>query len=355
MYSLSYLYQAIGNKTYAEMSELTAFNALPVMVTGDWWAHQYVAQPNQGYSKKLDAVPFHNTNEWSQTFGLEPHYPCCTVNHHQGYPKYLANSFVGVDNNGLAHVLLMPANVTAALKHANVTISCETKYPFDGLLQYVISSSGNFDFYVRVPSWYISKHSNIEVGTGKTQALSPDTKTGLHKISLKSGVTEVTYILAAEIRIEARANSTISVYYGSLLYALEIGSKNSSTRPKSFSSNAEFPEDYAPTPSRDWIMTNTSAWSVAIDPSTIKMHKSADPDTSLPNPLWVPGASPVWMSVQACEIDWPLFQGVPGPVPAPHSRKCLSDVSEVKLVPYGTAKLHMAELPTMSLGAKQYN
>ena len=47
MFSLGYLYQALGDRAFADKCELIAYNALPVMVSPDWWAHQYVAQANQ--------------------------------------------------------------------------------------------------------------------------------------------------------------------------------------------------------------------------------------------------------------------------------------------------------------------
>lgn len=58
MFSLSYLYHALGDNSLADQCELTAFNALPVMTLPDWSAHQYVAQTNQPISHRLDHSPF---------------------------------------------------------------------------------------------------------------------------------------------------------------------------------------------------------------------------------------------------------------------------------------------------------
>ena len=74
MFSLSYLYKSVGDKAFADRCELAAFNALPVMTTPDFWAHQYVAQTNQPYSMPLPESPFFNVNNRGQTYGLEPHF-----------------------------------------------------------------------------------------------------------------------------------------------------------------------------------------------------------------------------------------------------------------------------------------
>ncbi|KAL5425956.1 hypothetical protein PMIN04_002186 [Paraphaeosphaeria minitans] len=112
MYSLSYLYQALGDTSYAERCEKTAFNALPVQLTPDWWARQYVPQPNQPYAKHLDETPFWNVNQWGQSYGLEVDYPGCTVNHPQGYPKFTAAMYVQVGDDGIAHALRAPQSAT---------------------------------------------------------------------------------------------------------------------------------------------------------------------------------------------------------------------------------------------------
>lgn len=154
MYSLSYLYQALGNNYYADRAELAAYNALPAQVMPDWWARQYMAEPNQPWTKNLSATPFSDVNTVGQQYTLEGNYPCCTVNHPQGYPKFLAASYVQVGSDGLAHALLAPANVSTTLKNgARVTIVTDTNYPFDIDILYTVTTDAPFDFYVRVPGW----------------------------------------------------------------------------------------------------------------------------------------------------------------------------------------------------------
>lgn len=353
MFSLSYLYQALGTNYYADRAELTAFNALPVMLTPDWWAHQYMAQPNQPFAENLTETPFYNTNSWGQTFGLEPNYPCCTVNHPQGWPKFASSSFVQVGNNGLAHALLSPGKATAKLTSGQVTIDCETAYPFLNTLQYTINAAVPFYFYVRVPSWATSD-SKIQFGKSKPSPLHPNPSTGLHKLAISKGITSMTYTLASDIQTQARENDTIAVYKGALLYAIEIPSTNTSTYPPKFpNGSSQHPADYAPAQSKDYEYHNESAWNFAVDPSTLVYHGPEDANSAtydLANPIFAPGATPGHIEVRGCEIDWPLYKGsTPGYPPTGDARKCIGDARVLRLVPYGAAKTHMAELPTIKL------
>jgi hypothetical protein len=51
-----------------------------------------------------------------------------------------------------------------------------------------------------------------------------------------------------------------------------------------------------------------------------------------------------------CEIDWKFTSDgyAPNP-PKLGERECTGKPFEIELVPYGSAKLHMAELPTVDL------
>ena len=56
----------------------------------------------------------------------------------------------------------------------------------------------------------------------------------------------------------------------------------------------------------------------------------------------------MYITAKACLIDWPLFKDVvPGNPVLGEDRKCLGDAFEVKLRPYGSSKLHMADLPVV--------
>ena len=350
IYSLTYLHQSLGDPKYAELSEKTTFNALPVMMTGDWWAHQYMAQPNQPYSVNLTDPPFWNTNSLGQTYGLEPNYPCCTVNHPQGLPKFLMATYVTVGDNGLAHALLSPASVKIRLSSGNnVAVDCETTYPFGSVLTYSIVSDRAFDFYVRVPTWIVLSGSSIAVGSAAPASLSPDSH-GMHRIRVQGSPTptKVFYILASNNVLETRANDTIAVHNGALLYALQIGALNKTYPLLDYK---QHPISYsAPPQVQDYFITNTSRWSWAINGDTLQVHGPDEASITLPTPIFAVDAPPQYISAQGCLIEWPLLKnGVPGSAPAKADRKCLGDVQEVKLVPYGSAKLHMAELPTIDL------
>lgn len=355
MYSLGYLYQALGNNYYADRAELAAYNALPAQLTPDWWARQYMAEPNQPWSKNLSMTPFSNVNTVGQQYTLEGNYPCCTVNHPQGYPKFLAASYTQVGSDGLAHALLAPASVNTTLQNgARVTVVTDTNYPFDLDILYTITTDAAFDFYVRVPGWADPAQSSITIAN-TTTAVDPDGESGLHKVGrIPEGSTTVAYNLSTSIRVEARANSTVAVHYGPLLYGLYISSENSSTVPHYYSDYEPMPEGYPPPEARDWTLLNTSAWNFAIDPSTLVYHYDGEaaPGKTVADPIWSPGAPPNYITVQACLIDWPLYvDSVPGLVPLPEERECLDDAVEVELRPYGSTKLHMVDLPTVSLGS----
>jgi hypothetical protein len=345
IYSLAYNYFAIGNPDYADRAELTAFNALPAAVSADWWSHQYMTEPNQPFSKNLPATPFYDDNTLSQTFGLEPNYPCCTVNHPQGYPKFAMYSYLRKGETGLVHALLSPGRVNTQVQGKPVFIDCQTEYPFNSSLLYLIECQDSFELYLRVPKWATS--ATVQLGDYQIIVPPVDPQSRLIEIKVPSGTTRIQYDLGMELQVVPRANDTVSVYRGSLLYAFHVPHTVSSGPPKFYNNRTAYPTGTYPPQAQDHTLVNNTQWNIAIDPTTLVFHQGSGP---MPSPTFEDGKLPTYVTAKACLIDWPMFLGaVPGtPIPK-DERKCLGDTFEATLRPYGSAKLHMSDLPTIDL------
>lgn len=236
-------------------------------------------------------------------------------------------------------------------KDNSVTINCKTNYPFELRFLYRINAEQPFDFFIRVPELYITEESSIQINEDDVHNLSPDPHTGMHKTTIKAGRTAITYKLGARIRIEKRANDTVAIHHGSLLYALEIGAKITSRHPRDWEYQLPLPAETTVPETRDYVITNTTAWAIAIDPSTLKFHHSnpANSIKPLPSPIFQAGAPPTFITAQGCEIDWGYWKDVPADPPLPEMRKCKGKPFQVNLIPYGAAKIHMAQFPTVDL------
>ncbi|MCJ1437922.1 hypothetical protein MMC27_007309 [Xylographa pallens] len=373
MFSMSYLYQVLGDNTFADQCELAAFNALPVAMTPDHWAHQYITQPNQPWSRPVQASGlFWNVGDHAQTYGLSPNYPCCTVNHPQGYPKFLSASFVRVGRNGVGHALLSPASVSTTLPDGTlVTVICDTNYPFGQTLNYTIESTNPFTFHIRLPTWSLSTPPLISLNDSPYTPPPRNPHSGMLGIPVTRGSNTLTLTLHPTLRIAPRANATIAIYHGPLLYALDVGeaitalppsmaafTRASPSSPPTINSFPLNPTSNTTIPhqAHDYLINNTLPWAIALDPDTLVFHasnksnSSSPASSSLPNPVWAYHAPASFITAQGCPIAWPLDHGVPARVPLPDGRKCTGPWTEVVLRPYGSLRVHMAELPVLRKG-----
>ena len=120
-----------------------------------------------------------------------------------------------------------------------------------------------------------------------------------------------------------------------------------------------------PVQAQQFNLTNTRPWNIAIDTSTLEFHASPDDDSGdevgyrrreeyeLPKEVWSRGGPPSFITGRGCHIVWPLDKGVPAAVPLADehgNRECLGLPVDVVLRPYGSLKIHMAELPVVDLG-----
>ncbi|KAK7033028.1 ricin B-type lectin domain-containing protein [Favolaschia claudopus] len=332
MYSFEYVYSVLGDNQYADMVEKLAYNALPGTLSGDAWEHQYLQQANQIKAAHLDPSPFATDGPDSNIFGLAPNYPCCTVNHGQGWPKFIAHAYMtSSDSKTLYHALLSPTTFSANLANNNaVTVSAQTGYPFSSTIAYKTTAQQAFSFGIRVPSWVSNRQISYTVDGGASQTGTANSD-GYVVLNVGSGSHTVTANIPMSIRTESRYNKAVTVYRGPLTYSLDVAF--STTVLNTYAMNA-----------KDLQYTATSAWQYAI--STANLTYNGDSSTAATaQSAFAPGAALVTISANVCPINWGTdLNSAAAPPNSPAT--CTGNRVAVKLVPYGNAKLRMTELPT---------
>lgn len=335
MFSGSYLYQVVGDPKFADRVERITYNALPATLTGNMWSRQYLQQQNQIAAKNMTPNPFPTDGPYSNVFGLEPNYPCCTVNHPQGWPKFISNAFVTTPGNTtLVHAYLGPFSTQTTLANGNrVTAIVDTLYPFSDTLTTTIEADSAFTYQVRIPNWVAN--GTISVNGAKPESVSPSN--GLHSVSVNAGTTTIVLNLPADITLEQRPHGSVAVHRGPLHYAFDI--KRSS---RVLQQNAQQPMAV------DLQFDATEPWQYAIDTSSLRFHYTPPAAGRLPSPVFDSGLPPTSISALACEIDWAVA-GDTFASPPPTNPKCIGPAKNITLWPFGSTKLRIGEFPTVNL------
>ncbi|KAJ6612793.1 hypothetical protein B0H10DRAFT_2177315 [Mycena sp. CBHHK59/15] len=311
MFSGSYLYQVIGDPKFPDRVERIAYNALPGTLTGSMWSRQYLQQQNQIFAGNMSTNPFPIDGPYSNVFGLEPNYPCCTVNHPQGWPKFITNAFVATpDMKSLVHLYLGPFSTSVVLDSGNtVTANVATLYPFSDTLTTTITAKAAFTYYVRIPSWVVG--GTIAINNAAPKAVAP--VNGLQAVTVSAGTTTFVLQLPAPITTVPRSQKVLKT-------------------------NAQQPLAV------DLEFDAAANWQYAIDPTTLKFSSTPPAAGTLPSPIFDSGLTPLKITATACLINWaiaaPTFAASP-----PTNPSCTGPATTITLTPYGSTKLRISEFP----------
>jgi hypothetical protein len=233
-------------------------------------------------------------------------------------------------------MILVPSTVQTQINGASVSITCDTSYPSANILSYTTTSTGPFTLSIRIPSW-ASSNSTIFFDSSPSHGkpLTTDTDS-IFSTPIHEGVTSLTINLSSSIRVVSKPNNTVAIYYGALLYALSTPYTITSTAPLNWTDRTPLPNTTTDPRSMDHTITpdDPGFWSTAIDPSQLAFHSSGE-------------EGEVWINAVASKIEWAVVGDTPDLPPS--LPVVVGDPFVVQLVPYGKAKLHMAELPAITL------
>jgi len=337
MFSLHILLKTFGEAKYADLLEKVAYNALPATLTKDLTAHQYDQQANQ-VLVSLAKRNWYDNNDEANLFGLEPNFGCCTANMHQGWPKFVKNLWFATPEGGLVAAVYAPSSVTTRVGNGTlVTITETTEYPFHDRIDLTVHvpEPTAFPLHLRIPHW--CDNAEIEVNN----AALPQGQAGTYyRIARRwqDGDT-VRLTLPMKVTTSAWFQNSAGIERGPLVFALRIKERWQKLR------GAE--------PFADWEVHPDSPWNYALLLNPERPGDCFSVETgAVPFQPYDSSASPVVLKGKARRLkDWGLEQNSAGTLPM--SPVTSEDADEnVELVPYGAAKLRIAEFPWIAAGVK---
>jgi hypothetical protein len=356
MFSLENLCEIFGDPALADRLELLAYNALPGTMTPDCWAHQYDQQANQVLVSIAEREWSTNGNT-SNIYGLMPNYPCCLANMHQGWPKLVQHMWMATNDGGLVAMIYGPNTIHSKVAdNVEIKIVQRTNYPFEGEIEFEIElqNSAFFPLYFRVPQW--AENATLSVNKTKLIKMPVGQIFSLKRKWASGDIVNLKFPM--KIRAESRYNQSMALRRGPLYYSLRIGKEY-----KKITLSGRNITSIEYQGSTDWEIRPSTPWNyglfingeriderVSVQKNPIQKFPFADrgemvySEDEQKYKIWEYDA-PIVLTLKGKIIPmWGMKNNSADnpPLNPPYS---IEKVEELRLVPYGSARLRITEFP----------
>jgi len=362
MNSNEQLIRITGDTFWADHTEEVAFNTFPATMMPDFRSLRYITSPNMVVNDDknhrpgiMNDGPFLMMNPFSSR--------CCQHNHGQGWPYLIENLWMATPDNGLAAVIYSPGTVKAKVAGgAEVSITSETKYPFEDQLQFSIHTSSQehkeYPLYFRIPGWCTK--ASVKVNGEEIEATPEAGKYIKLNRDWKDG-DQITLVFPMQLKVRRweKNHNSASVDYGPLTFSLKIDEKYIEKRSDEtaiWDSKWQEGVDQAKWPSYE--IYPDSPWNYALvlnenPEDSFEVIKKSWPANNFP---FTVNNAPLVLKTKAKQIpNWTIDQYDLAGELQDSPVKSSEAIETVELVPMGAARLRISAFPVIGEGENAKN
>ena len=334
MYSFETAVPITGDVYYADYLEKIAYNVLPTQSTDDYTRKQYFQQANQ-IKISDEARNFFHDDHGRLVYGTTTGYPCCLSNMHQGWPKFIQNTWYATADNGIAALVYGPTKVTARVAGGEeISITETTDYPFRENIKFTIQSEKDleFPFHLRIPGWCKSHQITIN---GEIQISDTTSHIAVLNRRWKSGDV-IELHLAMDFRFSKWHENSLGIERGPLVYALRISEEWSEITKEGYDDTF-------------WEVKPKSPWNYAIlNQAIVEGNFKLDLRESLASNPWNLENAPVRVITKGIRLpEWREEKGSAGAIPVRTRPTGNRQEEEIVLIPYGCTTLRISQFPVI--------
>lgn len=349
-WSLGYFLEVTGEAEWADRLERAIFNAGLGAITKDFKALQYFSSVNQFIcTGTSDNNAFKRGKTW-MTYRPIHETECCVGNVNRFMPNFASRLWMrgaSLTSASIIATLYAPNETTFDVDGTPVTITEDTRYPFDGTItfHFTMAADKAIPFMFRVPGWATEATVTVN-GQDAGLTLEPQTFATLQRTFSDGDVVTLTFGMETRI-VEAEGQGRY-VERGPLLFTYALPQKK--TEDNTVYSNMNGKKSENPD-FKSWSITPDGPFNYGLDEATTDgstlVTEVYQERLNHGYPFDLDNA-PIKISLPVREIVWGLDGGTRNPnLPFSDVLIAKDQTATINLVPYGCTELRLTVFPVV--------